>query len=491
MERILKPLTDLVVDGRFNVRIQEEAIPPGFPALVEAAIIETAGTNAAIATATGSMALSTNDIATTTALIEATLGEIPALIMEQTLDLTAVIDKATIELAGTIGEVTEAVTSGFTTLEIAVDEFPTLIEHQTNAIVEAVRLQTTAIDSSIETAAATVGAAFDAQTLALGADITAVGTTIATAITALATDIDTAVAAGAASTVVALVTNSVDIVAGIAAQTLALTIVNPIPGTSNLNDLSNHLSGIEKDMNDTLLMVLAAFTGDTEGPHPYGEFNVKIGDPVKIDGTVHVDGTVSVGNLPAVQPISLPDRHYLPVVNFHSNSYSGNYWNNCTPAWLGLTPHPQRITESDTVTVSNLPEVQHVALPDRTYIPVVNYSTNDPQSNYWNDCNPAWTGVEPLPLQISEDTGDTPTGTLDVNVTNDVLGVNIFSSGYAVRGAYPLPVTLVQPHSGADIPNTDSYNIEGSSGWHSAEARVITADALVNSTRLETLSGVL
>lgn len=326
------------MDGRLNVRTQD--IEVQVPAVVEEAILQTAAATTATQLAVAPMLPILTDVGAGVTSIAAGLTAVETTIESQTTTIAATIENAS------------------------------------NAVLLGITKQTTELIGAVETAAGEVDLAIAAQTGALEAGLTAV----TGAVGALAVDIDTAASTCAAASTAA----GAAVAAGIVGQTTMLTVSDSIPLTANLYSVWNKLDTIHGQVS---LMQNAFYTEPLSQKQAIRVAGPEAGwnlPPIHTDTVIptHVDvsGTVSVSNFPTTQTVTgsvavsnLPAVQQVAVTNF--------------PASTAVT---------GTVSVDNFPGVQKIQLPDRQFLPVVNFTAgfeSSSKDNYWMNCIPAWPSV--------------------------------------------------------------------------------------------------
>lgn len=488
LQKALKPIVDLIVDERMNVRVQDElevkvdgTVDVSLPYVIDTAILETAaatGTiSAALATGLPGIITATETVAATVATGLTTqteaLGEILALeskaINENITGLrTEALDSTTRTLEGIDNATNHIVASIVDNSDSVATRIEEAVGDQTDSLVESGNQNTVTLDRAITRVGTEVTGGIESQTLGLEAALTgqttelsgaiaASATAISGSVAALGTDLDGAIAASTAAIVTATGGVSVAVGASILAQTTALTAVNPIPLTSNLNDISNHLQ--------SLLGPLEGVQSNTNHPIPVTVNN--------IPGTFPVTGTVSISGQPVeVEVVNpQPPSSSVTVTNFPS-TYP-------VTGTIGVNNLPSSYPVTGSVSVSNFPTTQEIHGHVSVDAPLEAQVTN-------------WPGPNDPMYVVSGQTLDVRTvGVVRVEpdsvfpvYTRDGEFVNVGNNNYMADGQQPLPVTLVQPNTASEMPNLEPYSIKMNSGWKYAQARPVTAVAFLDENRL-------
>lgn len=488
LQKALQPLVSLVVDERLNVRVQDDVevkvdgtVDVSLPYVIDTAILETAAATGTIsaALATGlpgilaateavGAAVATGLTTQTEAITETLLLEgkalnenISGLRVESLESNTRTLEGINTATDSLVAAITDNCDSIATRFEEAVGE-------QTESLVESGNQNTVTIDraitrvgtefvESVQAQTSALQTTLEAGTAELASAVGASATTVAGSVTALGADLDGAITASTAAIVSATGGVSVAVGASILAQTTALTAVNPVPLTSNLNDISNHLQ--------SLLGPLEGVQSNTNHPIPVNVTNMP--------GSIPVTGSVSITGQPVeVEVVNpQPPASSVTVTNFPATyPVTGN---------VGVNNLPSSYPVTGSVSVSNFPSNQEVHGHVTVDSPLEAQVTN-------------WPGFNDPMYVVSGQTLDVRTvGVVRVEpdsvfpvYTRDGEFVNVGNNNYMADGQQPLPVTLVQPNTASDLPNLEPYSIKMNSGWKYAQSRPVTAMAVLDQNRL-------
>ena len=509
LETAIKPLTDLIVDQRLDVRTQNQDFVIPIP--IEEAIIQTALATTTVATLTGGISTAVTGIAGEMPVVVAGLADVVGTIDAVALEAGEVFDAALLNVDAAFEALSDVIVAA---VGANSDVTAAALAAQTDTLTASVLEQTTAIDTAVATNAETIDAAIVAQTAALDGFILAQTTAIdaaltatTTAVGALAADVDAAATTAAAATAAAIEGSAATIVAGIVTQTGALVATDIIPATANLYSVWNKLDTMSDQLTDVLKATYVNSVGTDRAFRVAGPESGWLLPPVDVDVTAGGTNHVHVDNFPATQNVNVPSGvavNNLPAVQ--SVSVQGTVTVGNFPAdqpvsgTVSVANFPASQLVSGQVEVTNFPATQAITVPNRHFLPVVTYKTEQgPDVNYWTNTQVGWQTPPSDKFKIIEDDG--PSATSSVEVTNwpqyndhplpvAIKATNGTTGHWPNSIQYPLAVSLVQPHSGADFPNALPMQLyrgpSSSTDWSTGEARVITGAAFVNETRILT-----
>jgi len=214
------------------------------------------------------------------------------------------------------------------------------------------------------------------------------------AIVAAVATVEASVDAGCASVVAAVGVNAVSVAASVAAQTLALTEPDSVPTNKNLHSLDIGINKTNDSVEALYGLLENCITTSVDvggvlriaGAPPGGPSSHYW--PVHTDANIHMDPThsldVNVNNWPSLLDVSVdnwPSVQSSSITNWPTNQHT------TVTNW----PATQQAV------ITNFPVSQRIHMADREYLPVVNFTAGRHNTgstdNYWNNCNPAWHGI--------------------------------------------------------------------------------------------------